>query len=112
MITFFAMLANANAWVEIEIFVKAKEKWLRKHLELPYGIPNHDIIRLIIGNIESTQFNLLTIKFLISTMDQMLKIGGVSGEETVHDIIAVDGKESKGTKREQRIKQEVVHYRH
>ncbi|MEG1293914.1 MAG: transposase family protein [Clostridium sp.] len=39
MITFFAMLANANEWVEIEIFAKAKEKWLRKYLELPYGIP-------------------------------------------------------------------------
>ena len=37
MITFFAILGNADEWGEIESFAKKKEKWLRKYLELPYG---------------------------------------------------------------------------
>ena len=50
MITFFALLANANEWGEIESFAKSKESWLRKYLELPYGIPTDDTFRLVIGN--------------------------------------------------------------
>lgn len=99
MITFFAMLANSNEWADIEIFAKSKEKWLRKYLELPYGIPTDDTIRIIIGNIDSAHFYSLTINFLIGTMDMMLNSAGSTPEQFDADIIAVDGKESKGSKR-------------
>lgn len=36
MITFFAILGNADEWGGIESFAKKKEKWLKKYLELPY----------------------------------------------------------------------------
>jgi predicted transposase YbfD/YdcC len=101
MITFFAMLGNANEWSDIEVFAKEKEKWLKKYLELPYGIPTDDTIRLIISNIDSTQFYRLTVSFLMETIDKMLNIGGVETELLEADIIAVDGKESKGSKRSQ-----------
>lgn len=99
MITFFAMISNANEWADIEIFAKSKEKWLRKYLELPYGIPTDDTIRLIIGNIDSSHFYSLIINLLINTMDTMLKMGGITDEQFGPDIIAVDGKESRGSKR-------------
>lgn len=99
MITFFAMLSNANEWADIEIFAKSKEKWLRKYLVLPFGIPTDDTIRLIIGNIDSTHFYSLTIRFLMETIDQMLRTSGIASEEFEPDIIAVDGKESRGSKR-------------
>lgn len=35
-ITFFAVLANADEWTKIEAFAKAKKSWLRKYLEMPY----------------------------------------------------------------------------
>ena len=38
-LVFFALLANANEWREIEAFGKEHEAFLRKYLELPYGIP-------------------------------------------------------------------------
>lgn len=107
MITFFAMLANANEWADIELFAKAKEKWLRKYLELPYGIPTDDTIRLIIGNIDSSHFYSLIINLLINTMDTMLTMGGITDEQFVPDIIAVDGKESRGSKRNQTDKDAV-----
>ena len=92
MITFFALLANANEWAEIEIFANSKEKWLRKYLELPYGIPTKDTIRLIIGNIDSKHFYSLTIQFLMSTMDKILNAGGSTSEQFEPDVLAVDGK--------------------
>ena len=42
MLVFFAMLANADDWVEMEVFGKEHEEFLRKYLELPNGIPSHD----------------------------------------------------------------------
>jgi predicted transposase YbfD/YdcC len=36
------MIANANTWVDIERFCKAKLPFLRRFLELPNGIPSHD----------------------------------------------------------------------
>lgn len=41
------MLANANEWPTIEIFGKEHEKFLRKYLELPNGIPSHDTIQRV-----------------------------------------------------------------
>lgn len=35
MLVFFAMLANADDWVEMEVFGKKREKLLRNYLELP-----------------------------------------------------------------------------
>ena len=52
MIVFFAILGNANEWGEIETFAKKKEKWLRKYLELPYGIPT---ARLRAGHFQFTR---------------------------------------------------------
>jgi len=39
-LVFFALLSNADEWVEVEIFGKEHEAFLRRYLELPYGIPS------------------------------------------------------------------------
>ncbi|MCL2298701.1 MAG: transposase family protein [Firmicutes bacterium] len=46
-LVFFALLANADERVEIEIFGKEHEAFLRRYLELPYGIPSHDTIQRV-----------------------------------------------------------------
>ncbi len=48
-IVFFASLANANDWVEIHCFGVVNEKFLRKYLELPNGIPSHDTIQRVMS---------------------------------------------------------------
>jgi len=48
-IVFFATLANADDWVEIHMFATVNEKFLRKYLELPHGIPSHDTIQRVFG---------------------------------------------------------------
>ena len=107
MITFFAVLADADDWAKIEIFARQKEKWLRKYLELPYGIPTDDTIRLIISNIDSTHFYSLTVQMLMDVMNKMLAIAGITQSDFLPDIISVDGKESRGSKREKTDKEGV-----
>ena len=41
-ICFLSVLANADTWVEIERFGKAKEAWLKTFLPLRHGVPSHD----------------------------------------------------------------------
>ena len=100
MITVFAVLGNANEWNEIESFAKKKEKWLRKYLELPNGIPTDDTIRIVIGSIDTSHFYNIVVQFLIEIMNGMLKIAGKSEDEFEKEIIAIDGKTTIGSKRE------------
>lgn len=99
MIVFFAILGNANEWGEIESFAKRKEKWLRKYLELPYGIPTDDTYRLVMGNINAGQFFQLTTGLLLRTIDGILRLSGKEGSIHEKSIVSVDGKESRGSKR-------------
>jgi len=99
MITLFAMLGNANEWGEIESFAKKKETWLRKYLELPCGVPTDDTFRLVIGTIDTQHFFRVVVQILIQTVDEIIHLSGK--EENLHTrgITAVDGKESRGSKR-------------
>ena len=99
MITLFAMLGNANEWGEIESFAKKKETWLRKYLELPCGVPTDDTFRLVIGTIDTQHFFRVVVQILIQTVDEIIHLSGK--EENLHTrgIAAVDGKESRGSKR-------------
>ena len=96
MIVFFAVLGNANEWGEIESFAKRKEPWLRKYLELPYGIPTDDTYRIVMGNIDTTQFYQLTVHLLLRTIDGILKLAGKA-----------DGTYEKGTDINQEISRKI-----
>ena len=74
----FATLANANEWAEIEGFAKKKEAWLRRYLELAYGIPTDDTFRIVIGNIDAGHFFRITVQLLTNTVDRILSISGDS----------------------------------
>jgi hypothetical protein len=38
------VVCGANSFVEIELFRRSREKWLRSLLDLPHGIPSHDTL--------------------------------------------------------------------
>lgn len=99
MIVFFAVLGNANEWGEIESFAKRKEKWLRKYLELPYGIPTDDTYRIVMGNINTAQFFQLTVQLLLHFINEVLELSGKADGIHEKGIVSVDGKESRGSKR-------------
>lgn len=97
MIVFFALLGNANEWGEIESFARQKEKWLRKYLELPNGIPTDDTIRIVMGNINTEHFFRLAVNLLLETIDGIVRLEGKECFEK--SIVCVDGKESCGSGR-------------
>lgn len=97
MIVFFALLGNANEWGEIESFAKRKEKWLRKYLELPNGIPTDDTIRIVTGNINTEHFFQVAVHLLLETIDGIVQLSGKEIYEK--GIVSVDGKESCGSRR-------------
>lgn len=41
-IAILATICGADSWVEIAVFGRKKEKWLKQFLKLENGIPSHD----------------------------------------------------------------------
>jgi predicted transposase YbfD/YdcC len=55
-ITVCAVLAHAETFEDIALYGKHKEKWLRRFLELPNGIPSHDTFRRVFMLVEAERF--------------------------------------------------------
>ena len=87
-LVFFALLGNADEWVEIETFGEEHEEFLRTYLELPNGIPSHDTIQRVFAMVSSEFLSGLQMLW-----NEMLN----SGEgEKVRKILAIDGKTQRG----------------
>ena len=99
LMTLFAVLAKCNEWTEIESFAKKKEKWLKKYLELPNGIPSHDTIQRVISILNPHTLYSDTINYLIN------KINLITSNDT-RDILGMDGKTSNGSSRSTGINKE------
>jgi predicted transposase YbfD/YdcC len=79
-------LANADGWVDIERFCRAKLGFFRTFLELPHGIPSHDTFGRV--------FALLQPAALMTCIQQWLQAlcSTVAGE-----VVAIDGKTLRGS---------------
>lgn len=88
MLVFFAMLANADDWVEMEVFGREHESFLRDYLELPNGIPSHDTIQRV--------FAMVPAEFLENFQKKWNDT--LSGEEgsKIKKLLAIDGKTQRG----------------
>lgn len=87
-LVFFSMLSNANGWGEIEEFGREHEAFLRRYLELPYGIPSHDTIQRVMAIVPSEFLQ----KFHILWNDMLNSNEG----EKIKKILALDGKTQRG----------------
>jgi len=106
MITLFAAMANANEWMEIEVFGRKKEKWLRTFLELPYGIPTDNTFRTVISKLNVLYVYNLTLGLLIRKLEDVLKAFESdrmkymkADAKKAKDILSCDGKSSVSSKR-------------
>jgi hypothetical protein len=43
------VICGADSWVDIELFGKTKQEWLKTFLKLPNGIPSHDTFGRVFG---------------------------------------------------------------
>jgi predicted transposase YbfD/YdcC len=55
-ISISAIICGAEGFTDMEEFGEAKEQWLRKYLELPYGIPSHDTFRRVFSILDPKAF--------------------------------------------------------
>lgn len=76
-----SVICGATSFVDMYDFGCAKKEWLRKHLELPNGIPSHDTFRRVFSLIDSEAF----MRCFINWTKAM-------SENTGGDVIAFDGK--------------------
>lgn len=81
MITVCAVMAGAHGWEDIENWGIEKEKWLRKFLKLPSGIPCHDVFRDLFMRLHPEAFG----KAFLSWMSAVRK-------RTKGEVIPLDGK--------------------
>lgn len=87
-LVFFAMVANADDWVEIEVFGKEHEGFLRQYLELPNGMPSHDTIQRV--------FMIVSPEFLEKFQIQWNEMLNSEEGERIKKILAIDGKTQRG----------------
>lgn len=80
-LTILAVLCGAEGWVDIELFGKSNEGWLKTFLELPNGIPSHDTLGRVFAYMNAS---ILRACFL-SWMQSLVKV-------STGNIIAIDGK--------------------
>lgn len=86
-ITIGAAICGAESWYDIEAFGKAKEEWLRNHIQLDNGIPSHDTFNRVISLISPQELEKCFVEWIKSEAD--LERG---------DIISIDGKAIRGSK--------------
>ena len=89
MLVFLAKLANANQWIEIEIFAKEHESFLRRYLELPNGIPSHDTIQRVLAMVDPEYLQGFRQRW------QELLNGGEG--EKLRKLLSFDGKTQRGS---------------
>jgi len=79
-----AVICGADSWVAIETYGQAKERWLKRFLELPNGIPSHDTFARIFALNNPEKFQECFLSWIKS-------VAILTDEE----VIAVDGKSLK-----------------
>lgn len=88
-IVLIALLANADDWIEIEIFAKEHEDMLKRYVSLENGIPSHDTIQRVMSCIKPD-----TLQRLNALWSELLS----SDEgEKIKKILCIDGKTMKGS---------------
>src|SRR6266516_1985755 len=76
-----AVIGGAEGWEDLEEYGKAQAEWLADLLDLPHGMPGHDIFRRVLSRLDPEE---LTACFIAWTQALSEASGG--------DIVSIDGK--------------------
>jgi hypothetical protein len=77
-----AMMCGFDTWTEITLFAQEREKWFKKLLSLPCGIPSHDTFNRVLA--------ILPPESLKSIFQEWVQ--DIIGNEKVTGQLAIDGK--------------------
>ena len=89
-IILFATLANADDWVEIELFAKEYREYLSKYIELKNGIPSHDTLNRVMG--------MLSPEVLQQVYGKWQELLNKNEGEALKKLICIDGKTMRSNK--------------
>ena len=81
-----AVIADAETWVDVENFGKAKAEWLKTVLELPAGIPSHDTFGRFFALLDGAAFQQCFIRWV----EGVFRV-------TKGQVVAMDGKTLRGS---------------
>ncbi|EAQ77145.1 putative transposase [Blastopirellula marina DSM 3645] len=81
-----AVIAGADGPRSIAIWVEAHADWLKKRLELPGGIPSHDMIGRLLALLKPSAFQQCFDEWLTAMRQE------ATNESDAREIIAIDGK--------------------
>jgi predicted transposase YbfD/YdcC len=97
LIVLCATIAGADDFVAIAAFAKAKDDWLRERLglELPNGIPSHDVLNRVFAAIRPEEFHACFAAW-VADVTSGLKL----------KQIAIDGKSHRGSKKKRKTEKE------
>jgi predicted transposase YbfD/YdcC len=76
-----AVICGADSWVDVELFGRSKERWLRTFLVLPGGIPSHDTFGRVFAALDPRQFEGCFLSWVRAV-----------ARRTRGEVIALDGK--------------------
>ena len=51
-----AVIGDCDGWQDVEVFVKNREKWFRRFLHLPNGVPSHDTFERVFSRLDPVAF--------------------------------------------------------
>jgi predicted transposase YbfD/YdcC len=80
-IAVLAVICGADGWVQVQMFGRAKQKWLSTFLELPNGIPAHDTFGRVFARLDPEVME-------ASFQAWATALGKTSGPR----LVAIDGK--------------------
>ena len=95
-IVMVAVICGATSYSMVEIFGNSNEEWLKKYLKLEYGIPDACTFRNIIKQIATDQLHTAFVDWMKSVV------------EAVKGVVAIDGKQARRTKEEEKKPLHVV----
>jgi hypothetical protein len=81
-----AVIADCNDWPDIAQFARKREKWFRRVLQLPGGIPSHDTFDRVISALDGRAFQRCCVTWLHAAAELL----GLNH-------IAIDGKALRGS---------------
>lgn len=76
-----AVICGADSWVDVELFGRVKEPWLRTFLPLSGGIPSHDTFGRVFARLDPRQFEACFLGWVQTLVTR-----------TEGEIVALDGK--------------------
>ena len=95
-----AVLSGADDWVEIGIFAKSHEKYLRQYVKLESGVPSHDTIQRVMA--------LVSPEHMQELMTAWQEIVNAGKEEELRKILSIDGKTMRGNRKNDEKPQHIV----